>query len=417
MPGYRALARNRDFTVLWIGETVSELGTSLTLFALPLVAYALSGSAVTTALVEAAYLTGMCALMLPAGVIADRFDRRRVMLVCSAWGLAAFGSLAVAGAAGALTLGHLVLASVVGGGAAGAMGPALTASIRTVVATEDLPTALSQNQARQHVASLVGGPLGGALYAATRWLPFAADALTFAVSLATVGRLRTDLSARGRPGRGWWLPMAEGFGFVRERAFFRVLIVWGALANVVVNALFFVVVVRMIAAGVPPTLIGLFSTAAGVGGLLGAAVAPYVIERVPTGWLAVAVAWMGCLPLIPLVWWSGPVAASAGIFLLLLVNPAGNAGLGAYRMAVTPDELQGRVGSALQFSTMALMPLSPVIGGVLLEHTSGSAAVAALVLATALLAVLLSSSRSIRSVPRPRDWPREESSVPVSAAG
>ena len=67
--------------------------------------------------------------------------------------------------------------------------------MRSVVTTEELPTALAQNQARQHVAGLLGAPLGGVLYAVTRWLPFAADAVTFAVSWVLLGRIRTDLSA------------------------------------------------------------------------------------------------------------------------------------------------------------------------------------------------------------------------------
>ena len=186
MPGYRQLSRNRDFTVLWIGDTVSELGSALSMFAFPLIAYALSGSALTAALVEAAYLGGLCATLLPAGVLADRVDRRRIMLVSSATGCAAYTSLAVAGATGSLTLPHLVVVALVAGVAAGAFNPAQLSAIRSVVATDDLPTALSQNQARQHVASLLGGPLGGALYAVTRWLPFAVDAITFAVACATV---------------------------------------------------------------------------------------------------------------------------------------------------------------------------------------------------------------------------------------
>ena len=72
--------------------------------------------------------------------------------------------------------------------------PAEMSAVRTVVPTEQLPTALSQQQARQHVASLLGGPLGGALYSVTRWVPFLFDAVTFAVSWVLLGRIRTDLS-------------------------------------------------------------------------------------------------------------------------------------------------------------------------------------------------------------------------------
>jgi len=404
--GYRSLARNRDFTILWVGETVSELGTSLSLFAFPLVTYTHSGSTLVTSLVELAYLLGLCGVLLPAGLIADRVDRRRVMLCCSATGLVSFGSLAAAGVFGHLTVPHLAAVALVGGAAFGCMEPAMASATRTVVSTEDLPTALSQNQARQHVGSLVGGPLGGVLYAVTRWLPFAVDAATFAVSLLTVSRLRTDLSAPHRERRAPHRDLAEGFGFMWARPFFRVLLAWAAASNLVGNALFFVVTLRMIQQHHPPAQIGLVSTAAGLGGLVGAAMAPTLIQRLPTGALTVMIGWACCLPVVPLIWWSSPYAVAACTFVLLLLNPVGNAGIGAYRTAITPDALQGRVSSASQFTAMAVMPLSPVVGGLLLTHAGGRVSVLVLVLATAALALLLTGSRSIRAVPGPADWPR-----------
>ena len=301
MPGYRQLSRNRDFTVLWIGDTVSELGSALSMFAFPLIAYALSGSALTAALVEAAYLGGLCATLLPAGVLADRVDRRRIMLVSSATGCAAYTSLAVAGATGSLTLPHLVVVALVAGVAAGAFNPAQLSAIRSVVATDDLPTALSQNQARQHVASLLGGPLGGVLYAVTRWLPFAVDAITFAVACATVSRVRTDLSCSAAGGASRCASSSpRDSGSSGARPFFRTLMAWSSMTNLVTNAIFFVVVLRMVQEGVPAAQIGLVSTAAGIGGILGAMLAPSLIHRMPTGRLTVLIGWMCCLPLVPL---------------------------------------------------------------------------------------------------------------------
>lgn len=416
MPGYRQLARNRDFTVLWIGDTVSELGSALSMFAFPLIAYALSGSALTAALVEATYLGGLCATLLPAGVLADRVDRRRIMLVSSATGCAAYTSLAVAGATGDLTLPHLLSVALVAGVAAGAFNPAQLSAIRSVVTTDDLPTALSQNQARQHVASLLGGPLGGVLYAVTRWLPFAVDAITYAVACATVSRVRTDLSAPRRRREPLGRQLGEGFRFIWQRPFFRTLMVWAALANLVTNAIFFVVLLRMIEAGVPAAQIGLVSAAAGLGGILGAALAPSLIHRMPTGRLTVLVGWACCLPLVPLAVSSSVWTACASTFVLLLLNPVGNAGISSYRMAVTPAHLQGRVGSTSQFTSMSVMPLAPLLGGYLLEHQGGTTAVTALVVASALLAVLLTASRSIRSVPRPSEWVAHEEAAPALAA-
>src|SRR6476659_7607672 len=95
MTGYRELTRNHDFTILWVGETISELGTTMSLFVFPLLGYHLSGSTLVAAMLEAAGLLGMTAVLLPAGVIADRYDRRALMIGASASGLLLYGSLAI----------------------------------------------------------------------------------------------------------------------------------------------------------------------------------------------------------------------------------------------------------------------------------------------------------------------------------
>jgi MFS family permease len=404
--GYRQLARNHDFTILWVGETISELGSTMSLFVFPLLGYHLTGSTAVAALLEAVGLLGMVAMMLPAGLLADRFDRRRLMIGASATGALLYGSLAGAGLLGGLTVPHLAAVALLTGVAQGIFQPAQMAAIRSVVPTEDLPTAFSQNQARQHVASLLGGPLGGALYAVRAWAPFVVDALSYAVSVLTLSRISTDLRPQPREGAPTrpLEQVKEGYRFIRRQPFFRTLMVWAALNNLVVNACFFVVMMRLVRAGVQPAQIGLVSTAAGVGGILGALAAPYLIDRLRTGTLTVVIGWMCVLPLVPLVFWSTTWAACASVFTILLLNPAGNAGIGAYRSAMTPDELQGRVGSALTFVTMGAMPLAPVLGGLLLSGLGGQAAIGGLVAATAAAALIPTSSRSMRSVPRPRDW-------------
>ncbi len=406
MTGYRELSRNRDFTILWVGETVSELGSTMSLFVFPLLGYHLTGSTLVSALLEAAALFGICAMLLPAGILADRYDRRALMLMASATGAVLYGSLAVAGWLGVLTVPHLAVVAFLTGVAQGVFQPAQLGAIRAVVSNEDLPTAYSQNQARQHIASLLGGPLGGLLYAVRAWAPFLVDALTYGVSCLTLSRLRTDLRPKPRAGA----PVSpveqvkEGFRFVWHQPFFRTLLLWSGMSNLLVNACFFVVTMRLIREGYPAAQIGLVSTAAGIGGILGALAAPRIIDRTRTGVLTVAVAWMCVLPLLPLVWWATPLAACTSVFLLLLLNPAGNAGIGSYRAAMTPDDLQGRVGSAMTFVSMGVMPFAPLLGGWMLSDLGGSLAIALLVFATALGALVPTLSRTIRSVPRPAEW-------------
>ncbi|WP_284535053.1 MFS transporter [Nocardioides sp. T2.26MG-1] len=418
MTSYRTLARNHDFTALWIGQTVSELGSRVSMFVFPLVAYAMTGSALLAAAAEAAHLLGMVATLLPAGVLADRVDRRALMRTASGGGVLLYASLAAAGIAGALTIPHLLVVALLTGVGAGLFAPAEISAVRTVVPTEDLPTALSQNQARLHVAGLLGAPLGGVLYGVARWVPFAADAASFAVSWLLLGRIRADLAAPayGGPRRRPVRELAEGVRFVASQPFFRVLTIWSALVNLAVNALFFVAVLRLIAGGFDAVHIGLVEAVAGAAGILGAVLAPWLIDRVPTGRLTVAIAWSFVPLVVPMALWNQPLVVAAALGTGMLLNPAGNAGMGSYRIAVTPPELLGRVQSTMQFVSMSAMPLAPVLAGVLLSTIGGGPAVAVLGVLTAGVALIPTLSSSVRSVPRPTEWDRHRVLLPEPAA-
>ncbi|MGN6253176.1 MAG: MFS transporter [Marmoricola sp.] len=421
MAGFRSLARNRDFTVLWSGQAISEIGSRMSAFVLPLVGYQLTGSTGTAAVAEAAFLLGTAITLLPAGVLADRLHRGRLMRVSSATGLLVYATLAAAMLLDRLSVAHLIVAAFVAGAASGLFGPAELSAVRTVVAQDDLPAALSQNQARQHVASLLGGPVGGALYGALRWLPFAADAVSYGVSFVLLGRIRTDLAAPEREAAPQRLrtDLAEGFAFVARHAFLRVVLVWAALVNLTLNALFFVAILRLLQGGFSAGQIGLADGAAALCGLLGAVIAPALIDRFATGHLTVVIGWTWVPLLVPLALWNHPAVMAVALGAGLLLNPACNAGIGAYRVAITPADLQGRVAAAMQFTSWSTMPLAPVIGGVLLAGLGGGGAIAVLAAATAATAMILTLSRSVRSVPRPAQWtsrplPRPSVAQPLS---
>ena len=241
----------------------------------------------------------------------------------------------------------------------------------------------------------------------TRWAPFLFDAVTFAASWVLLGRVRADLSPAPRPAvrRRAVSDLAEGLRFTWHRPVFRTLLLWSPCANLVINALFVAATLRLIEAGYPAWSIGLVETAAGACGILGALCAPWLTERFATGALTVVVAWSFVPLLLPLVLLEPPGGrgrsrSSLGVFL----NPAGNAGIGAYKMAITPPEIVGRVQSVNGFASWSTMPLAPVVAGVLLATLGGPATMAALAGLVALVALIPTLSRSVRSVPRPAEW-------------
>lgn len=421
MPGYRSLARNPDFTRLWVGEAASQLGTAASIFVLPLIGHALTGSTLLAALPVGAHTLGIALMLLPAGVLADRYDRRAMLLWSSAVGLLLAASVPGVALLGSLTLTHLVVVALGTGAVTGLYMPTELSAVRTVVTREELPTAISQNQARHHLAALLGGPLGGVLYVVARPLPFLFDAVTYAVSLVTVSRVRADLSPPRRadgasPGRALE-ELGEGLRYLFSRSYFRATAVFSAASNLVVNAVFFVVVLRLVQDGVAPPVIGAVEAAAGAGGVLGAIAAPFLVHRVPTGRLTVLIAWSWVPLLVPLVLWSSPWLAGAGLGAGLLLNPAGNAASQSYRVALTPDELQGRIASSAQFLSFTTIPFAPLLGGWLLDAYGGRTATALLLAGAALAALVPTLTPAVRRVPRPAEWPVTPSLAQSRAAG
>ena len=245
-----------------------------------------------------------------------------------------------------------------------------------------------------------------------RPLPFLVDAATFAVSLVTLSGVRADLSPverhRGTPLR----ELGEGLRHLLSRPYLRATAVFSASFNLMVNAVFFVAVIRLVEDGVPSTTIGLVEAFSGLGGVLGAVAAPFIIDRVRTGHLMVATAWVWVPLLLPLVFWSSPLLIGAMLCLGLVLNPAGNAAGQSYRVAITPEDLQGRIASSAQFLSFTTIPLAPLLGGWLLQTYGGATATLVLLVGTGLAALIPTLSRSVRSVPRPRDWLVLEARVP-----
>jgi len=417
MSSFRELRRNHDFTALWIGQTVSDLGTQMSAFVYPLLAYALTGSVVLAGLTEAANLLGMALTVLPAGVLADRAHRGRLMRVASAGGAILYGSLFITALAGALSVAQLLAVALLTGVGAGIFAPAEMSAVLSIVAEKDLPVALSQNEARSHLATLVGAPLGGALYAAARWMPFLLDAVSYTVSWFTLGRIRTDLGpvSTGRRQRPH-VDAAEGLRFIWKQPFYRAMLLYSPAANLVVNAVFVTAVLRLIQAGTAPWAIGTVDLVAGLSGLLGAAIAPCIVARIATGRLTAATAWTRVPLLVPMIFWNDPAVVATALAAVLFLNPAGKAGIGSYRLAITPPNLVGRVQAASRFANWSTLPLAPVLGGALLAVLEGPATITVLTVLAAGVALIPTLNDTIRTVPRPAQWQRVETIPGVTAS-
>jgi MFS family permease len=397
------LHRNHDFAIIWSAGAVSEFGTSMSTLVFPLIGYAITHSTAQAGLATTGLVLGEVAFRLPAGALADRFARNRVLLLANVASAVVYGSLAAAVLAGHLTLVHLVLAGVLSGAANAFEAPAMSATLRTVVPTDQLPVAYTRLDVRTNAARLVGPPVGGALYSLARAVPFLVDCASYAVEAFAITRLRTPLPAPVRERRSMLADIGEGLRFVWATVAVRCMMIWGAMINFAGTFVFVAITLRLIHAGTPPAEIGLVETATAVAGILGALAAPAIIRRAPTGRLTIVFTLVMAALVVPQVWATNVAVVGALIAVGTLLVPATSAGISAFMVSVVPDALQGRVNSAGGFLSGSLAPLGPLLAGVGLA-TLGNGTLLAGAVVTAATTLPLLASRTIRNLGTPDTW-------------
>ena len=192
MKARAGLLAQRDFRLLWTGETTSCLGSSIGGVALPLVALSVLHASVlaVSALTAAAWLRWVL-IGLPAGAWVDRLLRRPVMIAADVVSVAAFGSVPVAAWCGALTTVQLMFAALAGGTASVFFKTAYRAFLPALLAADDLLEGNARLQGSEQVANVAGpGAAGVIAQAAGAVCGVLADAASFAVSAICLSRIR-----------------------------------------------------------------------------------------------------------------------------------------------------------------------------------------------------------------------------------
>lgn len=400
------LLRNRSYLLLMSGLTAESLGAGIALFAVPLVAYGLTGSVVQAGVVAAVGQVGALLATLPAGVVADRVDRRRLVVGAAGVGAALWVTVAVAAAAGSLTAWHLA-AVLFGASVVGALvDPATSGAFRSVVPTPQLPTALAAAQGRDAAASLLSGPVGGLLYAVAHAVPLAAAAVGHAATAVCTWLVREPLNgdvAEARATRPLEA-LREGLRFVWSVPLFRALLGLFVVINVAFGGLMIGINLELVRTGTAPVLIGLVDLAVGAGVLVGAVLAPRLVARFRAGALVVVALGVLAAGALAMAALQDYVAYVVVLPVAVLLVPAVNAGLSAYAAAITPPQMQGRLSSVMGLTGLAAGPLVPLVGSGLLERYGLGLALAVLAALLAVTVAVLATVRPLWRVGTPDTW-------------
>lgn len=406
-----SLSRHRDFLLLWGGQTVSAVGSQVSALALPLLAVTvLRATAFEVSLLT--FLTSLPFLLvsLPAGVVVDRVRKRRLMLNCDIARMVLIGTVPATAVMWHVTLWQLYAVAGATGVLTVFFDVAYQSYLPVVVQRENLIDGNAKLATTDSLSRLTGPALGGALaglIGAARTIT--ADAASFAISAVSLMLIRTPerrAEARKAGERVRFRDaMAQGISFVVRHPILRNIVACTGTSNFFwtgTSAIRVVFLVRTLHAS--SAAVGGIFTVGAAGGLVAGLVARRLTRRVGSAriiWLAAAVPGPVYL-LLPLAqpgWgilvyglgWA-TYSASAVIY---------NTAQVAYRQAICPPELLGRMNASVRWLVWGSLPLGALFGGALGTWIGLRAALTVCVLGTwaASLFVIFSPLRRLRDVP------------------
>lgn len=404
----RPLRRNRDFILLWTGQVVSATGSSMTTVVYPLLALAATRSATLAGVVGFAGLSASALMRLPAGALADRYPLKPLMIVPDLLRTAVMLWIGIVIIAGRLTLAQLLIATVIASICGAIFDSARTVAIRHVVSPTQLPQALAVDQARGHVASLAGQPLGGFLYGVGAAVPVLANTISYFTCAGLVALVRSPMRSSRAPERlrTLWRDIPVGLRYVTSSPFLRVTLACAVGFNFVFASLTIAIIASQAARSGGAFHIGIALGMGALGGILGALAAPSLNKRLSPATLVYLFGWTCCVSLALLGQAQNTYLVGALLAVMFFVATPANATLFAAQIDITPPELQGRVVSTAMLAASIAAPAGPLLAGLLLDNAGQAPTFLLYAALAAALTIVMHLSSPVRTMQRPGTRPK-----------
>jgi MFS family permease len=363
------LWHNRDYLLLQGGQIVSYIGNQQQFMALPLLVLLLTGSAVQAG-IAVGLNTGAIIIVSPiAGALVDRWNRKVTMLICDAGRAIATFTIPFAFWLHLLTMPQIYIVVAIAGIFGTIFSVANTAALPNVVSQEQLPAALAQSQSAYTVIRVGGSLVSGVLYSIGAVLPFLANAVSFAVSVLSLGFIRGNFqTAREETTRqSLYRAISEGFTWLWKQPVLRFLTIIDGADSLRYGAGYLVILVLAKELHASAGEIGAIFTAAAVGALGGNLVSNRVRKMLSFGMIAVSMFWLEAL-VFPFYALAPNILVMAFIAIAEeFIAPIYTVTLNTYRQIATPDAMRGRAASTVQLVTQGAQSLGAIVGGILVQ--------------------------------------------------
>ncbi len=373
--GHSGLWRQPDFLKLWVGQTVSLLGSQVSLLALPLTAaLTLKASATQMGVLQAVEYLPWLLVTLFAGVWIDRARRRPILIGADLGRALVLSTIPVAGFLHVLRIDDLYVVAFLVGLCTVFFSVAYNAFLPSLVPREQLIEGNGKLSTSQSLAAIAGPSLGGVLIQlVTAPLAITVDAASFVVSVLSLALIRTPESVPVPPAQrhSVWRDIGDGLRVVRDTPLLRAVVGSAATFNLclsITNAVYVLYLTRTL--HVAPVVLGVIYAAGGPGGLLGAVASAHLSRRWGVGptILGAIIVLSGAQVVAPLA--GGPPAIVTA--LLIVAGCVGGCagvvydiGTVSVQQAITPDHLRGRMTASTRFILVGIAPIGFLVGGAL----------------------------------------------------
>ena len=355
----RSLGRRFDY--LWATFGLASLGDGIGYGAVPLLALVVDPRPLPVAAVAAADTLPWLVLALPAGALADRFERGRLMAVVNMGRGLILATLALLVGLGVIDLALLLLLVFANGGARAIYYSASQATVPELIGPASLNRANGVLGGTEAATEHLGGPILGTIgFAVANALPFAADAVAVGVSGLSLLGFRTE-RPKGGPAPGSILDGARRLmGDRALRLLVALLAALAGLQGLVGGVLVLVATKRW---GLHPSAYGAFLAAGAVGNVPGALLANRIVMRIGNVPALIGCALVSGLGYLVMAFAHGWVVGGAAFAFVGFAIAAGSVIANSLRQRLTPAELMGRVGSAWRGIVWGAFPIGSLIGG------------------------------------------------------
>lgn len=386
--------RHRDFRLYWTGALVSLVGTWVQQTAQTYLVWELTRSPLATSLPMFFFTLPSLLFSLLGGVIVDRVDRRRLLLVTQSLFAAQAATLTALTVLGLVRVGHINALAFASGLVMAVDAPARQSLVPNLVAREDLTNAIALNSLVFNASRIVGPPIGGLLYAARGpELAFLFNTISFAAILYPLAILTVPGEREGRRGTTMWADLWEGLGFVWSTPVVRTVLLLVALMGMFgFSYLVLMPVMTTEFLGGGPAQNGYLLGAVGMGATTGALL---VAAGGRAGHPGRRLLWLGFLAGAALLAFAASRSLPVAAVILFAVGGCIIGFLATANATIQqliPDALRGRTMSVYSLALLGSGPANSLLAGALGSAVGAPRAIAItgllIMLPVALLALL-----------------------------